>query len=101
VEVFGFDFGVARAGCWELVAEAGPVGGPGVGNAARPCMFCSGVCIEVACGLTPFVIIGPLGVGSAPVPGPGPAPGAVAAAPLGVAGYPFVAAMPLGADCAV
>lgn len=78
------------------------MGGPGVGNAARPCMFCSGVCIEVACGLTPFVIIGPLGVGSAAVPGPpGPAPGAVAAAPFGVAEYPFAPPMPLGAVCAV
>ena len=70
--------------------------GPEVGREARPGIFCSGVCIGVAWGLTPFDIMGPLGVGRAP--GPGPAPGAVAVAPLGVGGYPLVAPIPLGAD---
>ena len=72
-------------------------------NGLRLFMFDSGVCIGVACGLTPLDMMGPFDVGSAP-PGPGPAPVAAAAGPLGVGGYPFAAAMPfavagVGCDC--
>lgn len=108
VDVLGlFGFGVGRDPGCDAVPEddpGPPVGGaPGVDNGLRLFMFGSGVCMGVACGLTPLGIMGPFGVGSAP-PGPGPAPVAAAAGPLGVGGYPFAAAMPFavagaGCDC--
>ena len=82
LELLGLDLGVARGACWVAEAVEAVPAGPEVGREARPCMFCSGVCIGVACGLTPLDIMGPLGVARAP--GPGPGPGAVGAAPLGV-----------------
>lgn len=85
--------GVGRDGAAEDgVCPGPPVGGPGVGIDGRFCSCCNGVPIGVACGLTPFAIMVPLGVGmAAPV-----APGAVAVGPLGVPGYPFGALMLFG-----
>jgi hypothetical protein len=88
----GLGLGVGRDGVADGGADpGGPGGGPGVGMGGR-FKFCSGVCMGVACGLTPLVIMVPFGVGMAVGP---VGPGGAAGGPFGVPGYPLVGS-PLG-----